>query len=52
MFRRYIKSKRHMMQVDYDDDLLGLKREIRNGQSRVRKGGNQLPVTPRARAFP
>ena len=51
MFRRYVKSKRLTMQVDYDDYLLGLKKEIRNGQSHARKSGNQLPVPPNARAY-
>jgi hypothetical protein len=51
MFRRYVKSKRHTMQVDYDDYLLDLKKEIQKGQSRARKGGNQLPLPPHARAY-
>jgi len=50
MFRRYVKSKRHTMQVDFDDYLHALKKEIRRGQGRACKGGNQLPIVPRAGA--
>ena len=39
MFARYVKSKRHTMQVDYDDYLLELDREIRRGTRRARKAG-------------
>ena len=37
MFARYVPSKRHTMQVDYDDYLLELSREIRRGEKRARK---------------
>ena len=50
MFRRYVKSKRHTMQVDFDDYLHALRKEIRRGQKRARQRGNQLPIGPRARA--
>jgi dimethylaniline monooxygenase (N-oxide forming) len=35
MRERYVKSKRHTMQVDFDDYLLDLNREIRRGQKRA-----------------
>jgi thioredoxin reductase len=34
MFARYVKSKRHTMQVDFDDYMLELEREIRRGANR------------------
>ncbi len=37
MFARYVPSKRHTMQVDYDDYLLELEREIRRGEKRARR---------------
>lgn len=37
MFARYVPSKRHTMQVDYDDYLLDLGREIRRGERRARQ---------------
>jgi cation diffusion facilitator CzcD-associated flavoprotein CzcO len=36
MFRRYVPSKRHTMQVDYDDYLAALERERRAGAERAR----------------
>ena len=36
MFRRYVRSKRHTMQVDFDDYLLDLAREVRRGERRAR----------------
>ncbi len=49
MFRRYVKSKRHTMQVDFDAFLRGLKREMRRGARRAKAAGNALPVAARAR---
>jgi dimethylaniline monooxygenase (N-oxide forming) len=47
MFRRYIPSRRHTMQVDYDAFLAALKRELKEGQRRARK---QPPcIVPAAR---
>ncbi len=37
MFARYVPSKRHTMQVDFDDYLLELKRELRRGAKRAKK---------------
>jgi hypothetical protein len=39
MFARYVPSKRHMMQVDYDDYLHDLAQELRSGAKRARRGG-------------
>lgn len=48
MFKRYVKSKRHTMQVDFDDYLYELKKEIKRGGARAKSKGNPLPVPPRA----
>jgi hypothetical protein len=50
MFKRYVASKRHTMQVDYDDYLLDLDRELRRGRVRAGRAGSPLPVPPRATA--
>ena len=42
-------SKRHTMQVDYDDYLADLEKERRRGAERARERGFALPVPPRAR---
>jgi len=52
MFRRYVRSKRHTMQVDYDDFMLELEREAKRGRTRAGERGWSLPVPPRARAAP
>ena len=44
MFRRYVPSKRHTMQVDFDDFLVALAKERRAGEERARGGGGRLPV--------
>jgi dimethylaniline monooxygenase (N-oxide forming) len=48
MFKRYVASKRHTMQVDYDDYLADLAKERRRGAERARGIGNRLPVPPPA----
>jgi dimethylaniline monooxygenase (N-oxide forming) len=48
MFKRYVASKRHTMQVDYDDYLADLAKERRRGAERARARGHALPVRPRA----
>jgi dimethylaniline monooxygenase (N-oxide forming) len=48
MFKRYVASKRHTMQVDYDDYLADLTKERRRGAERARARGHALPVRPRA----
>ena len=46
MFKRYVASRRHTMQVDFDDYLADLAAERRRGAARAR--GRALPVPPRA----
>jgi hypothetical protein len=48
MFRRYVRSKRHTMQVDYDDFMLELEREAARGAARARERRWRAPVEPRA----
>jgi hypothetical protein len=50
MFKRYVASKRHTMQVDFDNYLHDLGREQRVGAGRARGAGFALPVPPRAEA--
>ena len=50
MFRRYVASKRHTMQVDFDNYLYELGKELKAGAARARAAGFALPVAPRARA--
>ena len=49
MFKRYVASKRHTMQVDFDNYLYELGKELKAGAARARAAGFRLPVTPRAR---
>jgi cation diffusion facilitator CzcD-associated flavoprotein CzcO len=49
MFKRYVASKRHTMQVDFDNYLYDLGKEVKAGAARAREGGFRLPVQPRAR---
>ena len=49
MFKRYVASKRHTMQVDYDDYLADLAKERKRGAERARAHGFRLPMPPRAR---
>jgi cation diffusion facilitator CzcD-associated flavoprotein CzcO len=51
MFKRYVASKRHTMQVDFDNYLFDLRREMRRGARRAQQAGFTLPVAPRA-AYP
>jgi len=48
MRKRYVASKRHTIQVDFDSYLFDLRRERRRGAARAAKAGNGLPVAPRA----
>ncbi|HEX8104385.1 MAG TPA: NAD(P)-binding domain-containing protein [Solirubrobacteraceae bacterium] len=48
MFKRYVASKRHTMQVDFDDYVVALDKERRAGAERARRAGYALPVAPRA----
>ncbi len=46
MFARYVASRRHTMQVDFDDYLAALARERRAGARRAARAGQRLPVLP------
>lgn len=48
MRRRYVASKRHTIQVDFDDYLYDLDKERSRGRERARAAGFALPVPPRA----
>jgi dimethylaniline monooxygenase (N-oxide forming) len=48
MFKRYVKSKRHTMQIDFDEYMYRLDRENARGAERARGQGFRLPIPPRA----
>jgi cation diffusion facilitator CzcD-associated flavoprotein CzcO len=48
MFKRYVPSKRHTMQVDFDNYLYDLRRELKAGAARASANGFALPVDARA----
>jgi cation diffusion facilitator CzcD-associated flavoprotein CzcO len=50
MFKRYVASKRHTMQVDFDNYLHALGKELAAGADRAAAAGFALPVPPRASA--
>ncbi|HVS28294.1 MAG TPA: NAD(P)-binding domain-containing protein [Solirubrobacteraceae bacterium] len=50
MFKRYVKSKRHTMQIDFDDYMWELPKELRRGADRARERGFSLPIPARAHA--
>jgi cation diffusion facilitator CzcD-associated flavoprotein CzcO len=50
MFKRYVKSKRHTMQIDFDQYLWQLGRERRAGAARAREAGFAMPVPARVGA--
>jgi dimethylaniline monooxygenase (N-oxide forming) len=50
MRRRYVASKRHTMEVDFDDYLYALRREMKAGARRAGADGFRLPVQRRAQA--
>ncbi|HEY1602731.1 MAG TPA: NAD(P)-binding domain-containing protein [Pirellulales bacterium] len=52
MLRRFVKSKRHTMEVDFDAFMAQLNRESRVGARRAAATGNRLPVPPRAGRTP
>ncbi len=52
MFKRYVASKRHTMQVDFDNYLYELGKERKAGAARARAAGFTLPVPARAQAVP
>jgi dimethylaniline monooxygenase (N-oxide forming) len=46
MFKRYVPSKRHTMEVDFEDYVLGVRRERARGERRAARAGRALPVAP------
>jgi cation diffusion facilitator CzcD-associated flavoprotein CzcO len=48
MFKRYVRSKRHTMQIDYDQYMHELDLEERRGAERARAQGFRMPIEPRA----
>jgi cation diffusion facilitator CzcD-associated flavoprotein CzcO len=50
MRKRYVASKRHTMQVDFDDYMLAARQERRRGERRAARAGHRLPITPAVRA--
>jgi dimethylaniline monooxygenase (N-oxide forming) len=50
MFKRYVSSKRHTMQVDFDNYRYEIGRESAAGAKRARERGYALPVPARATA--
>jgi cation diffusion facilitator CzcD-associated flavoprotein CzcO len=48
MFKRYVASPRHTMEVDFDDYVLATEKERRRGAARARAAGHGLPIPPRA----
>jgi cation diffusion facilitator CzcD-associated flavoprotein CzcO len=46
MFKRYVASKRHTMQVDFDDYLVALGKERRAGAERAAARGARLDAVP------
>ena len=48
MFKRYVKSKRHTMQIDYDQYMWQVDRERKRGAERSRLAGFPLHVPARA----
>ncbi len=50
MLKRYVASKRHTMQVDFDNYLYNLRKELKAGAVRARAAGFSLPVPARAAA--
>jgi dimethylaniline monooxygenase (N-oxide forming) len=49
MKKRYVASKRHTIQVDFDDYLYALETERKAGAERARARGYALPLPPRQR---
>jgi hypothetical protein len=49
MRKRYVASKRHTIQVDFDEYLYRLGKERKKGAERARLAGFALPVPARAR---
>ena len=52
MRKRYVSSKRHTIQVDFDHSLADLAVELAHGAERAQMHGYALPVTHHAAAAP
>jgi cation diffusion facilitator CzcD-associated flavoprotein CzcO len=50
MFKRYVASKRHTMQVDFEDYVFGVREERARGERRATLAGHPLPIVPAADA--
>ena len=48
MFKRYVASKRHTMQVDFDDYFVAPEKERKAGADRARAQGFRMPIAPKA----
>lgn len=46
--KRYVSSARHTMQVDFEDFLYELRKEVKRGRKRARAAGYIRPIEPRA----
>ena len=46
MFKRYVASKRHTMEVDVEDYVLAIRQERRRGERRAALAGHRLPIAP------
>jgi len=46
MFKRYVASKRHTMEVDFEDYVLGVRRERVRGERRAAGAGRALSAAP------
>src|SRR5207247_1119394 len=46
MFKRYVASKRHTRQVDFEDYMSALHKEITVGRVRAKKSGKARPIQP------
>jgi cation diffusion facilitator CzcD-associated flavoprotein CzcO len=46
MFKRFVASKRHTMEVDFEDYVLATRQERRRGERRAALAGNRLPGAP------
>jgi len=52
MFKRYVATPRHTMQVDFDDYMHALRKERKRGARRAQARQNAMPVPARAGAAP
>ncbi len=52
MFKRYVASKRHTMQVDFDNYLHDLGKETKAGAERARRAGFSLPLPAKSAGVP